>query len=110
MTGRGTPAGERVVITDADFDRLNQLTQSRRYRATHSALLADLKGELDAGDVVAPSNVQRWVVTMKSRVRSSSASAVPSLARATTRRPRPSRSTAWWWNEFTLVRFGWSSA
>lgn len=69
MTGRGTLSGERVVITDADFDRLNQLTQSRRYRATHSALLADLKGELDAGDVVAPSNVHRCVVTMNSRVR-----------------------------------------
>src|SRR5688500_8282687 len=69
MTRRGTLSGERVVITDADFDRLNRLAQSRRYRTTHSALLADLKDELERGAVVAPSNVHRCVVTMNSRVR-----------------------------------------
>lgn len=57
-----------VVITEADFDRLNHLVESPRYRTTHSALLMSLKEELSRGRVVAPDNVPKGVVTMRSRV------------------------------------------
>ena len=39
--------------------------------------------------------------TSRSPASSSMPSTVPSGAHATARRPAPSRSTAWWWNEFT---------
>ncbi len=65
----GILSANRAVITDADFDRLNELANSPRYRMTHSALLADLKNELDCGEVVSPHSVPRGVVTMNSRVR-----------------------------------------
>ena len=64
-----SPAARRVVITDADFDRLNHLAESARYRATHFALVTGLKGEIDRGEIVATARVPRNVVTMNSRVR-----------------------------------------
>lgn len=69
MISRTIQSGKNVILTDTDFDRLNELAQSRRYRTTHPALLADLKDELDRGQVVAPMQVPRAVVTMNSRVR-----------------------------------------
>lgn len=58
-----------VVITESDFDRLYQLIESPRYRVTHSALLAELKQELNRGRVVPALSVPKRVVTMRSRVR-----------------------------------------
>ena len=60
---------DRIVITGTDFDRLNRLAQSPRYRVTHSTLIADLKDELERGDVVSPARTPKGVVTMNSRVR-----------------------------------------
>jgi len=61
------PGGE-LVITEADFDRLNHLVESPRYRATHATLLAPLKDGLGRGRVVAPREVPKDVVTMNSAV------------------------------------------
>jgi regulator of nucleoside diphosphate kinase len=62
-------SGKDILITQADFDRLQGLVDSPRYRATHSASLMVLKDELDRGKVVAADDVPRGVVTMHSRVR-----------------------------------------
>jgi regulator of nucleoside diphosphate kinase len=59
----------KIVITEADHDRLKHLVESPLYRTTHAMLLMALKDELDRGDVVAPGRVPKGVVTMHSRVR-----------------------------------------
>jgi regulator of nucleoside diphosphate kinase len=64
-----SPSTPDIVITEVDFDRLNQLIESPRYRVTHSALFAQLKRELDRGKLVPAPNVPKRVVTMRSRVR-----------------------------------------
>src|SRR5688572_18716880 len=69
MIGNSTLSRDRIVITGTDFDRLNQLAQSPRYRMTHSILIAGLKDELERGKVVSPAAVSRGIVTMNSRVR-----------------------------------------
>ena len=69
MIGRNTPTGDQVVITEPDFDRLNQLAHSQRYRATNPTPTANLTGELGRATVVRPDTVPRNVVTMNSRVR-----------------------------------------
>ena len=58
-----------VVITEFDFDRLRHLAESPRYRTTHGVLVAVLREELERGRVVAPADVPKGVVTMRSRVR-----------------------------------------
>jgi regulator of nucleoside diphosphate kinase len=58
-----------VVISDTDFDRLSELLQSPRYRATLWPRLAVLRDELSGGTVIAPAQVPANVVTMRSRVR-----------------------------------------
>jgi regulator of nucleoside diphosphate kinase len=58
-----------IVITQADFDRLQGLVDSPRYRASHAASVMVLKEELDRGKVVAAEAVPKGVVTMHSRVR-----------------------------------------
>jgi regulator of nucleoside diphosphate kinase len=58
-----------ILITQADFDRLQGLVDSPRYRASHSTSVMVLKDELDHGSVVAANEVPRGVVTMHSRVR-----------------------------------------
>ena len=63
--------GPRVEleITEIDFDRLSQLVESPKYRATHSAFVAGLRRELDRGRVVPAMEVAKGTVTMRSRVR-----------------------------------------
>lgn len=68
ITATTSPA-RSVVITEADFDRLNQLIESPRYRVTHSTLLAGLKAELDRREVVPALDVPKRVITMRSRAR-----------------------------------------
>jgi regulator of nucleoside diphosphate kinase len=69
MTARTVMSDKRLVITEADFDRLNHLVESPRYRSSHAMLLVALREELDRGTVVAPGRVPKGVVTMHSRVR-----------------------------------------
>lgn len=58
-----------LVVTQADFDRLEDLAESPKYRFSHSILLMTLKKELDRSKVVGPAEVSSGVVTMRSRVR-----------------------------------------
>jgi regulator of nucleoside diphosphate kinase len=58
-----------LEITETDFDRLSQLVDSPRYRATHPVFLAGLRRELDRGRVVPAVEVAKGTVTMRSRVR-----------------------------------------
>jgi regulator of nucleoside diphosphate kinase len=58
-----------IIITEKDFDRLQGVVDSPRYRATHAALLMALKNELERGKVVAADEVPTRVVTMHSQVR-----------------------------------------
>ena len=58
-----------IRITEPDFDRLNALVDSPRYRATHPSFLMLLKEELNRGNVVPGDEVGDGVVTMRSRVR-----------------------------------------
>jgi regulator of nucleoside diphosphate kinase len=60
---------DRLMMTAADFDRLSHLLESPQYRASHAALLAALKQELERSEVVPPAGVPRGVVTMHSQVR-----------------------------------------
>src|SRR5688500_3581979 len=69
MTGRSVLAERKLVITEDDYDRLRHLAESPRYRTTHAVLLAGLKEELERGRIVAPAEVPKGVVTMRSRVR-----------------------------------------
>ena len=69
MTARSVMSDKRIVITEADFDRLQHLVESPRFRTTHAMLLYALREELDRGTVVAPGRVPQGVVTMHSRVR-----------------------------------------
>ena len=68
MTATISTAPE-IVITEVDFDRLNQLIQSPRYRTTHSTLVAGLKQELNRGKIVPAPKVPKGTVTMRSRIR-----------------------------------------
>jgi len=58
-----------IIITEKDFDRLQGVVDSPRYRATHATLLMGLKNELERGKVVAADEVPKRVVTMHSQVR-----------------------------------------
>ena len=58
-----------AVINERDFDRLNDLIHSPRFRTTHAPMVAALERELGRGKVVAPTRVPRGVVTMNSKVR-----------------------------------------
>jgi regulator of nucleoside diphosphate kinase len=69
MIAAATLSPSEIVITEIDFDRLNRLIDSPRYRVTHSTLLRELQQELNRGTVVSPLKVPRGVVTMRSRVR-----------------------------------------
>ena len=69
MTTRHTTSGNRLVFSDNDFDRLQRLVESPRYRTTHAMFLINLKGELDRGEVVRADRVPGSLVTMHSQVR-----------------------------------------
>jgi regulator of nucleoside diphosphate kinase len=67
--GTSVVAERNVLINERDFDRLNGLIQSRETRISYGPLTATLAQELDRGEVVAPTEVPKGVVTMNSRVR-----------------------------------------
>ena len=69
MAAQSTLASKEVIVTEADFDQLKALLDSRQYRATHPVSLMVLKEDLDRSRVVPPAEVPRGVVTMRSRVR-----------------------------------------
>ena len=62
-------ATKEILITQADFDQIQGLVESPRYRSTHAASLLALRDELDRGRVVAADAVPEGVVTMRSQVR-----------------------------------------
>jgi regulator of nucleoside diphosphate kinase len=62
-------AEREIVITEADFDRLQHLVESPRYRTTHAMLLMSLKDELNRSRTAPPGRVPKGVVTMHSKVR-----------------------------------------
>jgi regulator of nucleoside diphosphate kinase len=69
MTAQNVLSRNEIVLTAADFDRLQGLLDSPRYRSTHALLLQSLREELDRGQVVAADSVPNGVVTMNSTVR-----------------------------------------
>ena len=58
-----------IVITTADFDRLQRVLASPRHRTADAALLLTLKEELGRGAIVEAGEVPRSIVTMHSQVR-----------------------------------------
>ncbi len=61
---------KNIVITEADYGRLQRLiASSRRFRQRDAAHLDDLEQELDRAIVVKAGEVPHDVVTMNSRVR-----------------------------------------
>ena len=65
MNGSSVLSPTRIMITAVDFDRLNELVQSPRYRAATTGL----RDELVNGIVVASPDVPKRIVAMRSRVR-----------------------------------------
>ncbi len=61
--------GKSVVITEADFDRLNGLVHSRKGGISDGPLVVSLGQELSRGEIVASADVPKKVVTMNSKVR-----------------------------------------
>jgi regulator of nucleoside diphosphate kinase len=61
--------GKSAVITEADFNRLSGMVQSRQVRRSYGLLTAGFEDELRAGEVVAPNRVPGGVVTMNSKLR-----------------------------------------
>ncbi len=63
-------AAKKIVITEADYDRLRRLIEvSRQYRRRDGEHLQALEQELERAQVVKPGEIARDVVTMNSRVR-----------------------------------------
>ena len=69
MTIRSAIFKTKLVVTEADFDRLKHLVKSPLYRATHLKQLTALNEELDRGHVIPRDEVPKGIVTMHSRVR-----------------------------------------
>jgi regulator of nucleoside diphosphate kinase len=69
MSNRTATAESMPVITEADYDRLNHLAESPRYRANYSLPLRSLKDHLSRWTVVPTTKVPKSVVTMHSEVR-----------------------------------------
>ncbi len=69
MIAQRVSSKKQIIVTENDFDRLQSLVDSPRYRATHATLLAGLKEELDSAKVVPAGKVPKEVVTMHSQVR-----------------------------------------
>lgn len=57
-----------LMLNQNDFDRLHALSVTPRHCVTHSSAILLLKELLDASTVVAPVDVPKDVVTMRSRV------------------------------------------
>ena len=69
MIAQKSLSANQTVITTADFDRLQGLLGSPRYRAMEAPLLTALREELDQSKVIPADAVPESVVTMHSRVR-----------------------------------------
>jgi regulator of nucleoside diphosphate kinase len=69
MSKRAVTAERSAVITDADYDRLNYLAESPRYRGSHGMHLTNLKEHPSRRKVVPTTEVPKSVVTMRSEVR-----------------------------------------
>ncbi len=69
MIAEKATTARQIIVTTADFDRLQELVDSPKYRATHATLLAALKEELERCKVVEVGGVPKGVITMHSRVR-----------------------------------------
>jgi regulator of nucleoside diphosphate kinase len=69
MLAQSVISTKEIVITAADFDRLQGLMDSPRYRSTQAPLLMALREELARGRVVPADAVPKDVVTMHSQVR-----------------------------------------
>ena len=69
MIAQNVISTNQIVITAADFDRLQVLLDSPSYRSTHAPLLLALREELERSEIVAPDAIPRTVVTMHSQVR-----------------------------------------
>src|SRR4051794_25163012 len=69
MSDRTATAERPSLITEADYDRLNHLAESPRYRAAYSVPLRSLKDHLSRRTVVPTTQVPKSVVTMHSEVR-----------------------------------------
>jgi regulator of nucleoside diphosphate kinase len=69
MIAQNAISTKEIGITAVDFDRLQSLLDSPRYRSTQAPLLMALREELDCGAVVSSDAVPKAVVTMHSRVR-----------------------------------------
>lgn len=69
MIAEKATTARQIIVTTADFDRLHELVDSPKYRATHATLLAALKEELARCKVVEQGGVPKGVITMHSRVR-----------------------------------------
>jgi regulator of nucleoside diphosphate kinase len=69
MIAQSVVSEKDIVITAADFDRLQDLLNSPRYRSTQRSLLLSLREELDRGQIVPADAVPEGVVTMHSTVR-----------------------------------------
>ena len=63
-----TIESEQVMISQVDFDRLSEVLRSPQYRVANGSFAA-LKEGLEHGVVVAPDQIPRKIVTMRSRVR-----------------------------------------
>jgi regulator of nucleoside diphosphate kinase len=59
----------QLVITESDFDRLNELVHTPGHRATHAPVLRSLGRELNRGVVIPSTGMPRFIVTMNTRVR-----------------------------------------
>lgn len=68
MTAQKTKVRNKFLLSKSDFDRLQALVDSPRYRATHANALTALKGQLASSEVVAHASVPHDVVTMRSSI------------------------------------------
>lgn len=68
MTGQRSELRTAFLLSASDFDRLQALIESPRYRASHAPSLIVLKEQLNRSETVSPAQVPREVVTMRSSV------------------------------------------
>ena len=69
MIAQSIVSEKDIVITAADFDRLQGLLNSPRYRSTQRPLLPSLREELDRAQIVPADAVPEGLVTMHSTAR-----------------------------------------
>lgn len=69
MIAARTRTTKQIVITENDHDRLNEVIESPRYRATHAASLILLRDKLKQGATVSAYDVPKGAVTMHSQMR-----------------------------------------